>query len=95
MKKINTGERSLIQRHIHRDNQGGFERKLWELIEVADSTNLDRLAEGFPEHVAAYRAYSNTSGWWHELLARADAEYRASKTLLIPMKWGGVLKVHN
>jgi hypothetical protein len=62
------GERSL-----HRWQyavQSGFECLLWKLISCADSTNLSKLEQGFPEHVAAYRQYIHTPGYWDALKER-------------------------
>jgi hypothetical protein len=69
---ITEGERSLYRwRHL---GVGGFERRLWETFAAADSTNLDALAKGFPEHVAAFLAYSRQSGYWEALKARIKWE---------------------
>lgn len=37
---------------------GDFETALWEAIIRADEDNLQRLAIGFPDHVAAYGAWA-------------------------------------
>lgn len=68
---ITEGERSL-----HRWQYklcGGFERSLWDAILAADSTNLAAIEKGFPEHIAAYRAYANQTGYWDALCKRIEA----------------------
>lgn len=72
--KLTEGERSLLQRRLRPDTMGGFMTDLWRTIEVADSTNLDRLYKGFPSHVVAYRNYAHTEGWWEKLKRRANFE---------------------
>ena len=47
----------------------GFYAALMDAITKADGDNLDRLREGFPVEVDAYRKYSHTSGWWDTCLA--------------------------
>lgn len=66
----NAGERSLYRRQY--DNLGGFETALWDALERADSTNLDALAKGFPEHVAALVAYRHQPGYWDALRAKVE-----------------------
>ena len=48
---------------------GGFYAALMDAISKADGDNLDRLREGFPVEVDAYRKYTHTSGWWATCLA--------------------------
>ena len=37
---------------------GSFYTALWNAIKQADEENLDRLALGFPDHVAGFRAWA-------------------------------------
>ena len=67
---LTTGEASLLRRRL--GGAGGFENALWDTIERADSTNLDAIAQGFPEHVAAYRRYAHETGYWDALVKRAE-----------------------
>ena len=67
---ITEGERSLYR--WQHDDLGGFESHLWECITRADSKNQARLEAGYPEHVAAYRRYSRTPGYWDALRARVE-----------------------
>jgi hypothetical protein len=69
---INDGERSLYR--WQRGVMGGFESALWDVILRADTTNLRRLAQGFPEHVAAYHNFAHKSGWWAALAERIEQE---------------------
>ncbi len=66
----NAGERSLYRSHY--DSLGGFETALWDALERADSTNLDALAKGFPEHVAALRNFRHQPGYWDALRAKVE-----------------------
>lgn len=66
----NAGERSLYRRKC--GIQGGFETALWDALERADSTNLDALAKGFPEHVAALRNFYHQAGYWDALRAKVE-----------------------
>ena len=66
----NAGEQSLYNRNC--GIQGGFETALWDALERADSTNLDALAKGFPEHVAALRNYRHQLGYWPNLVAKIE-----------------------
>lgn len=68
--EITDGERSLYRWQYKA--LGGFERSLWDAILAADSTNLDAIAKGFPEHVAAFRRYANEAGYWDALVKRID-----------------------
>ena len=68
----NAGERSLYRSHY--DSLGGFETALWDALERADSTNLDALAKGFPEHVAALRNYYHVAGYWDVLRAKIEGQ---------------------
>ena len=67
---ITEGERSLYRHHY--DSLGGFETALWDALERADSTNLDALAKGFPEHVAALRNFRHQHGYWDALRAKVE-----------------------
>jgi len=67
---ITEGEQSLYRHHY--DSLGGFETALWDALERADSTNLDALAKGFPEHVAALRNFRHQPGYWPNLVAKVE-----------------------
>lgn len=54
---------------------GGFFTLIMEACATADETNLDKIALGFPEHVEAYRKYSNESGWWQSVQRKARGPY--------------------
>ena len=69
---ITEGERSLYRRHY--DSLGGFETALWDALERADSTNLDALAKGFPEHVTALRNYRHLPSYWPNLVAKIEGQ---------------------
>jgi hypothetical protein len=70
--EITEGERSLYRwRHL---GAGGFERRFWEAVMAADSTNLEALAKGFPTHVTAYQRYAHESGYWPDLQARIEGK---------------------
>ena len=45
---------------------GDFFTSLFGAIKLADETNLDRIALGFPVEVGAYRRFSREEGWWEE-----------------------------
>lgn len=68
---VTKGERSLWRWQV--GEAGGFESALWSAIERADSTNLAAIAQGFPEHVAAYRRYAHETGYWDNLCVRIEA----------------------
>ena len=61
----NAGERSLYRWQYR--SASDFEASLWQCIITADSTNLDALAKGFPEHVTAYLRYASEDGYWNNL----------------------------
>lgn len=72
---ITEGERSL-HRYKYRYKYracGSFEGLLWDAIVAADSTNLDAIAKGFPEHVTAYRRFANEFGYLDALCKRIEA----------------------
>lgn len=71
LREINDGERSLIDWQYRSDMMGHFETALWKAISHADTGNLDLLAKGFPEHVEAYRNYTQVGGWWQSLVSYA------------------------
>ena len=43
---------------------GDFTTALIDAIKRADSSNLARLALGFPMEVKAYKLYAEQPGWW-------------------------------
>jgi len=51
---------------------GSFAHALFTAIELADDQNLERLAQGFPEEVEAYKVWSRVGA--EELLNRAGED---------------------
>ncbi len=49
------------------DMSGGFMTALFELIARADNVNRWKLAQGFPEEVAAFVRYAEVEGYWQKL----------------------------
>jgi len=66
------GERVYLLVLYFPDNAGSFQRALIRLTWAADSSNLARLALGFPEEVAAHIAWSQG-----DLAQRFDKEVNA------------------
>lgn len=52
---LTTGERKALEWQL--SMTGGFFTALFDLMTKCDPSNLDRLANGFPEYVQGYRAY--------------------------------------
>lgn len=52
-------------------NKGSFYGHLMEAISRASSTNLQRLAQGFPEEVEAYTRYISEDGYWDRIVEEA------------------------
>lgn len=50
---------------------GDFYTSLINSIMLADETNLKRLAKGFPVEVDGYILYTETEGWWREVITKA------------------------
>ena len=53
------------------NSAGGFRKCLAELMSKSDTSNLNRLAKGYPEEVQAYLNYIGTKGWWADVRERA------------------------
>lgn len=66
-------DKAAIGWQYHKATFGGFRRALWGAIEVADDTNLQRLAAGFPIDVKGY--YRWTLGGLGTRLWAAAEEY--------------------
>jgi len=47
-----------------------FSTRLFQAISKADTSNLNKLAKGFPEEVAVYRRYANDDGYWDDVQKR-------------------------
>ena len=50
---------------------GDFRTALANAIRTADSSNLDLLAQGFPDEVDGYRKFHNEAGWWQRTMDKA------------------------
>lgn len=48
-----------------------FESAFIDLVKFSDPANLERLALGFPEEVAAFHSYWKEKDWWKNLKAKA------------------------
>lgn len=70
--KLTAGEEQLVKWQFRM--QGDFYSALWKAIMLADEGNLDRLAEGFPDDVDAYKRFSRVSGYWKDVCKRADID---------------------
>ena len=55
--QFNNGEKSLIEWQYRMC--GDFRSALWKAISHADDGNLNRLAKGFPQEIAAYYDFIN------------------------------------
>jgi len=53
---------------------GGFITTLFNAMMQADETNLNKLAQGFPEHVQAYKYFARRPGYWEWLEAAIASE---------------------
>lgn len=52
---LTPGERKTLEWQL--GHTGGFFTRLFEMMTIADDTNLRRLAYGFPEYVQGYLSY--------------------------------------
>ena len=59
---------------------GDFYRGLWSAIIKADSQNLAKLALGFPDQVAGYKAFAHEDGWWENVLAKVEAKHHVEQS---------------
>jgi hypothetical protein len=50
---------------------GDFHAALIEAIKRADTDNLEKLRQGFPEEVGGYINYTQISGWWQKVQKKA------------------------
>ena len=64
---MTSGEQRFVE--FQNGDGGTFYSRLFETLLCADHNNLDKLARGFPEEVAAIRNYRGNSGYWTELVA--------------------------
>ena len=63
--KLNQGE---IDLYFWQYNKlGGFLTKIFDAMVVADTSNLNKIAKGFPQQVQAYKNYGNLSGFWEQV----------------------------
>lgn len=69
---MNRGERKFCEwKHNKSDS---FYNALFETIFKADSININRLAEGFPEEVWAVKKYKAEPGYWSKLKKEWEAK---------------------
>jgi len=66
--KLTKGEKDLFFWQFNK--AGSFKSKLFDLLCVADSYNMELLNKSFPEHVKAYKNYINVEGYWNNLKDR-------------------------
>jgi hypothetical protein len=67
-KGFTTAERRLCDWQYERS--GSFFTKLFDAMSKADNTNLNRLGEGFPDEVEAFKRYRDERGWWQGMEKR-------------------------
>lgn len=68
--KLTPGEIELLQWQFGGD-LGHFKKSLWQAIQCSDLGNLDRLSQGFPDQVTAYRRFTSEAGFWQDVLVRS------------------------
>jgi hypothetical protein len=59
---------------------GDFYSSLFEAISRADEINLERLAQGFPEEVAAYKCWTRVG--LNEFLRHVSPDHKLRKRLI-------------
>ena len=81
IKDLNPGELFIFEWQYRR--LGHFKTALINAIKTADLPNRNKLEKGFPNEVAAYRAYVSESGWWErvENLAFNDTRWQDRKEI--------------
>lgn len=62
---MNEGERKLCEWLFHMS--GSFYKGLFELLGKADSVNMGRLWNAFPEETDAMNRFKNEAGYWQKL----------------------------
>ncbi len=69
---INQGETDLYFWQYNK--LGGFLTKIFDAMAVADTTNLNKIAKGFPQQVQAYKDYGNLSGFWEQVKINMESD---------------------
>lgn len=59
--ELSDGDKSLLEYSYGRPSS--FTSRLWDLINIADSQNLDRIGMGFPEHIKTHKEDRWTKAW--------------------------------
>lgn len=72
------GEMSLLKAK-HFKTADVVNDAIWKLIFVADASDLQKLEQIYPSHIAAYTNYKNVPGWFEDLITRIPHR-RASDT---------------
>ena len=66
---LTPGERFIVEWQF--GISGDFKRSLAAAMTSADTVNLNKMREGFPNEVEAYINYTNTKGWWEDVRQKA------------------------
>ncbi len=64
-------ERAIIQWQY--GFYGSFYKALFEAICLADDSNIEKIAKGFPVEVSAYKRYKQESGWRENVEKKMNA----------------------
>ena len=67
MREITQSESQLLMWQFNPALMGSWQRKLWGLMSISDSGNLNSLEKAFPDEVGVYRRFSTERGYWKEL----------------------------
>jgi hypothetical protein len=71
-KKLSEGEKLFCEWQL--GMTGSFFSKLIEAIMIADSGNLEKLYESFPDLVDTVSKYQNVAGFWDDLKSRYEQQ---------------------
>lgn len=67
MREITQSESQLLMWQFQPGMMGSWQRKLWDLMAISDSGNLNSLEKAFPHEVGTYRRFSTEHGYWKEV----------------------------
>jgi hypothetical protein len=65
---LSEGEKFVVEWQYHM--AGDFARCLAEAIALADNSNLEKLAKGFPREVESMQKFYRIDGWWKNVVSK-------------------------
>lgn len=64
MSYLTEGERFIFNWQYRLEDENSFKGLLAKLLSKADSNNLRKISQGFPDEANAMYNFHNTDGWW-------------------------------